>query len=415
MIKKIIHRFIRRRHFWRDAGFDELSELYIAVLFRGLSLSLSGIFVPIYMLQLGYGLAAACMLVTWFFVVRAVCDFLAGFTVARYGPKHTLVLGYGLQILSSVLFIWLKDTPLPLWLVGGMWGAAASFFFVPFHVSFSKVKHSRHGGKELSYVNIMEKTGAALGPVVGGVVATVFGAQYMFMLSVLLLLLGLIPLFTSAEPVKTRQKLDFRGLDIAPIKRHFISYGFLGIENTLSLFWWPLFLGSFVLLGNAAYAKFGLLLSVSFIISVAATRIYGKLIDDRRGRDLLRVSAAGNALLHLVRPFISTYSSAFTVNIANEILTPGYRMPYMKGLYDAADDLPGHRIVFFSCLESFACVVKATLWLGLAIMGSGLPARPVFAAGFLIAAAASGLVMIERFRALRPKRPYNEAVQHAQA
>ncbi len=43
MLKKIVYSLLRHRHFWREVGFDELSELYVSMMFRGLSISLPGI------------------------------------------------------------------------------------------------------------------------------------------------------------------------------------------------------------------------------------------------------------------------------------------------------------------------------------------------------------------------------------
>lgn len=403
MFKKIVYKLLRHRHFWRDVGFDELSELYISIMFRSLSISITGIFVPVYLLQLHYNLTQILAVVAWYFTFRAVfTDVSSAYTIARIGPKHTMLIGYLLIILSTGMFWSLPHIHWPIWLLGGVWGASASFFFVPFHVDFSKVKHAEHGGKELGFLYIIERIGSAAGPLVGGILATLFGAQYIFLIAAILLLVGFVPLLRTAEPVKLKQHLDFKGFKIDHLKRDFISVAGVGIENAFTSYIWPLFLGLFVLTGSSVYAKLGIISSVSFVVSISSSQAIGRLIDRRQGRKLLQASATINAMLHVARPFVSSLPWALAVNMTNEAVTPGYRMPYYKGLYDAADDLPGYRIVYITGVEWVASITKATAYWILVILSLAVSARSVMSAGFLIAAVASCVIMLERFRALTP-------------
>ncbi len=405
MLNKILHQVLRHRHFWREVGFDELSELYVSMMFRGIGTSLTGLFVPVYMHQLGYSLAAIIMTAACYFTFRALfADIAAGFTAAKIGPKHTMLIGHLLLISSTGLFLTLNTYAWPIWLLGGVWGASGSFFFIPFHVDFSKVKHSRHGGKELGFLNMMEKIGTALGPIIGGLIATFFGAQYIFLIASFILLLSLIPLFSTKEAVKTNQRLDFSSLTVKGRGRDFLSISAFGIENTICMFIWPLYLGIFVLAGSTVYAKLGAISSASFIVSILAAKAIGQLIDHRRGRKLLRVSAVANAGLHLIRPFVGNLPIALGVNLANEAVTPGYRMPYFKGLYDAADDLPGQRIVYLTSMEMMSSIAKATVFWLLAIITLIVSDRGTIGIGFAIAAIASIVIMTERFKALNAHR-----------
>ena len=400
MVEKTIQKILAPAHYWRDMNFDELSELYVAVLMRALAVGLIGLFIPLYMLKLGYGITSIIAMFACFFTTRIVADIAAGYTVARIGPKHTMIVGCLLQIASLGLFVSQQQYHWPLWLLGAVWGMCTSFYFIPFSVDFSKVKHRKHGGKELSYVNIMERIGATLGPVVGGVIASVFGAQYTFYLAIIVLVAGLVPLFRSAEPVRIRQKLDYQGFDISKHMRDYVSVGFLGIENTLSLLWWPLYLGVFILVTRSAYAKLGVLLSLSVLFSILVARAIGRRVDKRQGRHLLRINSILNAFVHLIRPFVQVYPTAVATNIANEVVTVGYRLPYLKGMYDAADDVPGYRIVYISSMESFASIVKATLWWLLTVLSIYVTGKPLFTVGFVVAAFASLGIMSERYKAL---------------
>lgn len=407
MIKKLINGIFKPRHPWRTIDFDELSELYVSMLFRNLALSLVGIFVPIYLYQLGYSLVSILSFFGVFFTFRIMWDFVGGFIVARLGPKHGMAISYILQVVALAMFTTMPYITWPIWIIAILWGGANSIFFIAYHVDFSKIKHSIHGGKELGNMNIMERIGAMLGPLVGGILATTAGPQYAFMAATVFFIFGTIPLFLSAEPVKVKQHLDFKGLHADTIKRDLLSYAALTVEHSIGLVLWPLFISLFVITG-AIYVKIGGLASLSAVIAVLTAYSIGKLIDNNRGALLLKYSAYANTAVHLARPFISTLTGATVLTAAQETLQTSMRMAYTKPMYDAADTHQGHRIVYIVGMESTGSLAKATVYWFLCIMATMLTAFTVLTVAFVIAAGASMLILVERFPAFRSNRIINK-------
>jgi MFS family permease len=400
MVRNIVNKLLAKTHFWRDIGFDELSRLYVGMMFRSLALSLIGIFVPVFLLQSGYGLTGVISFFIFFFAGRTIWDVLGGYVTAWIGPKHTILISYISQIAASAMFLSLPYSQWPLVLPALLWGLSNSLFFVAFHVDFSKVKHSDHGGKELGFINAVERIGGALGPITGGVIAFLFGAQYIFLVAIFLLLAGLVPLFRTGEPTKTHQHIDFKGLPVDKMKRDLFSYAAITIENNLCLVLWPLFLALFVL-GENVYIKLGGLASLGVLASIAAAYGIGKLVDNKQGGKLLNYAAVVNTLLYGVRPFVTTLPVALAVNLVNEVVTVGYRIPYHKGMYDAVDQLPGFRIAYITTMESLASFSKLFVWLQLYLVSLLITGKAFFVTGFLIAAVASLLIMTQRYTALR--------------
>jgi MFS family permease len=401
MLQKIIQKLLAYRHPWRDVTFNELSEIYATMMIRSLAISMVGIFIPVYLYKLGYSLPAIMSVFGCYFTARIGLDLAAAYTTARIGPKHTLVIGQLMQIISSALFLTLPNFGWPLALLGAFWGGANSFFFIPFHIDFSKVKHRNHGGKELGFEQIMEKIGTALGPLTGGVVASVFGSRYIFLVSIVMLLVGLWPLFKTAEPVRIRQKLDFAGFQYGKVREYIPAHIGVNVENTLCLMLWPLFLALFVLPGDSVFARVGIMASVSVLVAAFTAHAIGRVVDNKKGRPLLRYSAVANSLVYIVRVFTVSYPMALATNVANEAITIGYRLPYTKGFYDAADDLPGHRIVFITSMEIMGCMAKAIMWWVLVALAMVLSARTTIIIGFAIAAIASMLITTEKFESLK--------------
>ena len=172
MLKKAIKRALQTSHYWRDTSFDELSELYVSNLLRSVALSIFMIFVPFYLYQNGYSPVAIFSLYGSFFVVRAVADIGFAYMVAKYGPKHTTIVSCILQIVSSALLLSVPNQHWSVLLLALPWAAATSSFFIAYHVSFSKIKHTRKAGHELGHMQAYEKVGYLIGQLVGGVVGS---------------------------------------------------------------------------------------------------------------------------------------------------------------------------------------------------------------------------------------------------
>jgi len=385
MLKRIVKNIMAPRHFWREDalgyaalkdkfskipnGFDELSELYVNAMLRGLALSITGLFIPIYLLTLGYSFTAVLSVVAFYFTFRGlIMDVVSGYVVAKIGPKHSMLTGYFVQILSSAMFLTLGSMHWPLWSLAFVWSFASSMYFIPFNVGFSKVKHTKYGGKELGYLNIMSRIGQVFGPIIGAVVATVFGPQYIFLAAGILLLLGSIPLLSTAEPVRLNQKLDFKGFRVGTLKVDIISFVGVGSENSLYLYMWPLFLGLFILSGSTVYAKLGFLASLSVVLGAIMAYVFGKLTDKGRGRHILRFTAVANSFIYLVKIFTNSFPMAFGLNLSSEAVSAGYRVAYFKGYYDAPESYPGYRIVYMCVVESITSIARATQWWMLVIL-----------------------------------------------
>jgi len=153
-------------------------------------------------------------------------------------------------------------------------------------------------------------------------------------------------------------------------------------------------------LGDNTFAKLGLIAALSTGFSLLVIRKIGHLIDKRRGRELLHVSLVMNAFIHLARPLAQSTASVLSINMANEPVTAGYRMPYTKGVYDAADSVPGYRIAYLASMSFVDSVARLSLWVGVYIGLYFFEAKSTLQVTFLIAAVCSFGVIVERFKAL---------------
>lgn len=401
MLKKIYYRYLKKRHYWRVVDFDELSEIYTTQLLRSLAISLVGIFVPVYLYKIGYSISDISIFFIFWAVSRLLLwAYVSAKIVARFGPKHSMAIAVAIQISYLALILSIESMLWPLWFIGVVGSFAYGLYLMAFEVDFSKIKHTEHGGKEIGYLQIFERFGAVLGPLIGGLIAGFFDPRYTIAIAIFVLCGSLIPLFLSDEPTRKHQNIKIIGF---PFKRHirdFIVTSAFTVENNISITIWPLFLGAFVIINNT-YESLGLLVATSTVASFLAVYVIGKLIDSHKGKLLLNTGAITNAIVHLFRPFVGNISQAFAVNLINEPVTSMYKMPFLKGKYDESDRVPGYRIVYYMISEMSAAIFNIIFWIILYILSNILNDKISLQLTFIIGAIMSIIITFQKYRALR--------------
>jgi len=391
---------LRRRHFWRYATFSEVAELYASRLLRLTALNIAATFMSIYLYQQGIPLLSIALYWSAFYAFKVLFAIPMAALAARIGPKHGILIANILYIPAMIAFA--------LAPIVGFWvlaivlvlkGLSSSLYMISYSIDFSKVKSNDHAGKEIAYMNIVEKITAGLSPLIGGLLALFFGPQVVLIVAAVLFLLAAAPLFKTAEQELPNQKLVFRGFSWRLVGGIFFAQIARGFDFFASATMWSLYVAIFIIgitASNEVYVINGLLLSVVLFAALGASYTYGKLIDNRRGRDLLRIATIANAMTHALRPTIGTPVSVAGLNIANEAATTGSNMSFVRGIFDNAD-LSGHRATYMGVLDvlmNFGAMLAA---LTVALLVYTMDDRAAFSWFFYITAGVVLLVLTARF------------------
>lgn len=354
MIQQLLHRFLLKRHFWRYATFSEVAELYASRMLRMLAINMSAAFMSIFLYQNGYSVKSVIMYWVLYFLFKSIIALPVAKYAAVFGPKHGILLSNLLYIPSMIIFTFVPEWGIVALIITGiLQGTSATMYDLCHLIDFSKVKSFDHAGKEIAYMNIVEKVATGLSPLVGGLLAFLAGPKATMLAAALLFALASIPLFRTGEPTPVHQKLVFRGFPWRMAWRSLLAETAVGFDGLASGTAWSLLVAVAILgidSGNRVYAELGALLSVVLLVALAASYAYGSLIDKRRGKQLLQIAGIANALVHLVRPFVTTSQFVAAVNASNEVATTGYGMAFTRGMFDTAD-LSGHRITYLGCIE----------------------------------------------------------------
>lgn len=407
MLQSIIYRLLARRHFWRVADFSELAELYSAMLIRGVAVNMLSPFIALYLLQNGMSVLQVMLFMVLYFIVRLLMTLPSAFIIGRFGPKHAALISNLLYIPAALALSQLPTYHIAALVIFAFLQATAiSLFDICYTVNFSKVKKIEHAGKEIGYMYIIQTVAAAASPLVGGFIATLFGAQWVIYAASFLSLIAAIPLFLTAEPVSTHQKISFHGINWRLIRRNMIAQMAVGIDFGASNTIWPIFIVIAIIgvISSEMYAKIGVLTSLTILGALLAGRVYGQIIDRDKGGKLLKFSTLANSVVHLIRGFVGSLMVAGGLNVVNQLFTSGYNMPFYKGMFDTADSLPGYRIVYLTLMEaalSMGLVIIFSItfffvWLGGDTVGLRL--------AFLSAGLLTLGILLHGFRALKQKR-----------
>lgn len=369
---------------------------------RDFAQSMIGIFIPIYLVNNGFSIPDALFFFALFYAfgLLGVND-ITGRCIAWFGPKHVISASFFLQVLFFVMLASLPELHWSLWQLALIARIASCAYYMSFHVSFSKMKHGGNAGRELGLINIVSKVSGVAGPVAGGVVATLFGAQSIIIIAALVFGLAIIPLLSSAEFIKTRQNFTYKGMPIKKMRRALIVNSVSNLENGLTIWLWPLYIGVFIFTDDP-YLKLGIVSSIGTAVSIFAAIAVGRLIDRKRVHEMFTWSVIINSMVHLVRLIATGFRSVILVNILNEPTTTAYRMAFMNGYYDSTDNYPGYRIAYITLSENVMDLFRSTVWagLGVAALYFSNAQQAVVSSGFILAAVLSLLVLFQNFQTL---------------
>lgn len=359
---------LTQRHYFHRHLQKQLQELYASVAIMDFALAAVIVFEPIYLWQKGYGVTA---IMTYYLVVYGLYFFLAplgGSFIAKYGPARSISVStvflaayYGALLLISV-------DPLWFWVAPVLFALQKMFYWPAYHVDFLENANPQEQAKEYSALWSLSTAVAVLGPLLGGVVASVFGFPTLFTGAMMLILLSSIPLFVARKkhlpasfPWRTNLFNLFRRENISRL------VGFLGLgEELLLLTIWPLFLA----LSFKNYETFGGAIAAATLITALCTLALGEYLDHHQPKKPLRIAALFTMIVWLTRPFLQALKLVFLSDTIGRFFKNGSFVSIVNLVYQRARSDGRHlrhAVMFeqgFAVAKALAalCVILLSLW-----------------------------------------------------
>jgi MFS family permease len=291
----------RHRHIIHFLKNRELNELYVSIGARYFALSMIGMFVPIYLLNLGYSFPTVMLFYAVLYGTYALFIIPAGKVACRFGFKHSILFSIPLLVAVYLLLYALPQYQIPIYIIAVIYGINSAMFWTGYHSDFSRFSDSKSRGKEVGTAQAAVTGFNVIGPVTGGLILTFVGFDILFILVSVMLLASAIPLFLSRdvhEPIGFSVRSMFTGHKI----RDILAYSGKGIEHATGIIIWPIFL-FFVVLNS--YTSLGFVFSLSIFFSLVFAFVVGRFSDVNR-RLVLRLGGLFNAAVWVFRAFART-------------------------------------------------------------------------------------------------------------
>jgi MFS family permease len=407
MLRKIIHTILVRRHFWRYATYSEVAELYAARLLRILALRMVTLFIAIFLYNKGYSLVFILTYLAVQYFGKALLAFVAGFLVARNGPKRTTLHANLLYIPALVAFTFVDSADsahglIALGFVAFFQSLSSVLYDYSYLVNFSKVKSVKHAGKELGYMQVVEKIAGVLSPVVGGIIASVFGQTTVLIIAAILFAVAALPLLRTGEPTKIRQKIRWKGFPWRISWRSIVAENGIGVDYAASGVLWSLFLAAsvFAYQGEGVYVTVGILTALSTAMAFISAFIFGRLIDRKSGGLLIKYGVIFKAIGHVMRPVTAGPVEAAAVGSLTEVSTTAYAMAFMRGMFDVAD-VSGFRLTYMLLIEIAVNIGASSAYAAAAVLFYVFDQTFAFTLVFMGAALYTLVIATPRFQIYR--------------
>ena len=392
---KLIH-----LHHWRWATAPELRHFYASTSLKTFAFGIVGVFVPIYLYSLGFGVAQIAL----FYIIHYSLRFLISLPIAkiinRFGAKHVMATSYILSFIKVLLLVLLAEAHWLFWVIALLDGLDHVSYFIPYHVCLSKLKDQQSAGSQLSRLYQWHELAAAVSPIIGGLIAYQFGIVYALVVTAVLIGASVIPLTLGPEPIGRRQQVKLSELPWHKIKADMVGMFGLSFNQLSTQGVWALFLGLYIF-SQGAYLGLGIFASVGLVAGIVVARLYGKLIDLHKGRQLLRTATFFQSISHLFRLLLATPQLAYAFNFLAQPAALGVGLPYSQGMAVRGDELSSHRIVYMAVMEMVNYSAKVLAWLIVFIIASGGYEKLSLQTIFAISILATWLVYSERFKSLR--------------
>lgn len=309
---------------------QNLFKLHIVNSLESLAWSLVGIFIPIFLLTVGYSLVQVFI----YYIIQNIAILIASFLVLEiaknYSLKVVLLFRFPLVIIFLYFLSSISDNTFPIYLLAIVDGIQAGFFYLPIHIIFSNnAKNDEISSSTAKFFAIPSFIGL-FGPLIGGIIIYLFGFKYLFLSSIILLFFAYIPLFfIKLHKTVYHYKLSEGKRLYKKYKKYFYYEIFSNIAEEVDGVIWPIFI--YINLINIT--SVGIIGSIIALSSSIFTLIVGKLADKKDKLKMIRLSVVFLMLVWLLRYLFHNETAFYILSILASFAYVIFSIPYYSIFY----------------------------------------------------------------------------------
>ncbi|NOQ37282.1 MFS transporter [archaeon] len=364
---------------------NELSEVYMNLALESFALSLISIFVPIYILSVGYSFDYMILFFMIYYGCIGIFAPVSASLANRFGFKHIILFRtplliaflLGLHNIENLMF-----SPLILAAFGGF---GSSLYWISINSIFAKYSDKIHRGTQTGKMVSLPQLAALAGPTLGGFISFIYGFKILFLVTSAIIIISVVPLFMTKE---TKPHINFSFRKMINIKANLKYSGYFtldGAKSVASVIFWPIFI-YWGLSGSTTGTGFAQTLTGIGVI--AFTYYIGRQTDKKGKTSFIKKGAVFLALVWFARIFASSSFEFFIYSLLAGFFTVLIDVPFLAASFDQANkENPDEFVVFRDIFIGFGRFV----FLGLTLLVSDAAMKVLL--GFGLAGAASLLFL----------------------
>ena len=314
----------------------DLKEVYANQIIDKFAHSLLMIFIPIYLLSIGYNLAETMIYLLIPEVVTVLLAIPVGLLASRLGLKHTILY----RIPLAVIFVlWLEYmsasglTLINLIIAGFICGFSRTLYWIPFNSEFVENSDKAHRGSDVSLLVALPILVCVASPSMGGVILEYVGFYLLFSIFMILMIMSVIPFFMSQDYKKhfkfKRKDINFRlgqRFSLGFFAQGFFSMGYYLI--------WPLYI--YMVLNNLVIT--GMVASFTVLGTAFLTILIGRVSDKMNRKKMLRFGVIGCFFIWLMMYFAVTGMEFFVLSFLSGVFNSLIIISIFSSFSDFAKD-----------------------------------------------------------------------------
>lgn len=357
---------------------NKLDKIYFHLIVQGFAASMISVFIPIFLLELGFGLSDVFifLLIQWssFSLLTPVSAKI----ISKMGLKEVIIF-------RTILFV---GSLISLSLIGRVNIISEYYQFIAFFLGFSSCMYTlsitslyanfmekNKKGDETSKFISLPKLGVVFGPAAGGFISMYLGFTVLFIFASILLLCSVIPLsFIDHNLDHPKFDINVFKESFKKLRKFFIFLNFYGIKGLVMFMVLPV---SIYLVGESL-GSLGVVVSVISLINIVFSLWLGRKIDHVKPRTVLKVGATLTALLMVVLGVLSSSYLLIYFSFLTGFTGILIDLPFETKLYEQAQKsgnplmflvfkelsfLPG-RVILLLVLIFLATGIKSSYYLG---------------------------------------------------
>ncbi len=303
---------------------------------NGLGLGLVSVFIPIYLLELGYPFY---MVMLWLIIHHGtllIGAFVTVYISNRIGLIRCLYIRFVLLIASLLLLFVLPSYPILFYIIPIISGFESALYWIPLNILFVRKTETKTMGSSMSKFFNYPKIIGLFAPLIGAFIITKFSYPVLFFIAMCLVFVSMIPLL----PLRS-EKTHFR-FTWAAVKEIWQKNKVYFIPEIVDNFAEDagVILTLFIYLNLLNVLDIGWIGTVTSLVVVLFTYFVGDMTDTKNKHKLIRVGAVLLSLSwcinFVIGEFIPYIWLFYIATIITTLSLKTFLVPYQSLMFNSA-------------------------------------------------------------------------------